>query len=356
VSSVRLFPARVVRPDWARRTVTALSDSLDESGVDLMGFAIDPAAYDESPVALYVYRQSRGEASYTGVVCDVAVQAVADGRVRGHEAVHAQRVEALLWHHATSSSPPAPVPLLHRAGPEYTHAVEATLETPPILDFAGPRGLQQTVWRLAEGPATSAVTGELAAADFYIADGHHRAAAALEEWRLAGKPPDAGLLCVVHPIDGLRLSAFHRRVSGPVNPENLLDLLTPEFHVREVARAHAPVAGSIGLYVGRRWFEMSYEEARADGASGLDVAILQSRVLDRLVLTTSGRTRTVETVPATTSVDGLTQRCDADAGALFTLAPPPFEALTALADAGEVMPPKSTYFEPKPCAGIFLRP
>ena len=105
--------------------------------------------------------------------------------------------------------------LLHRAGPEFTRTIEEVQQTPPILDFAGPRGLQQTVWRLAEGPTTAALIEELGAADFYIADGHHRVAAGLEEWRLAGKPADAGLLGVVHRMDGLRLSAFHRRVSAP---------------------------------------------------------------------------------------------------------------------------------------------
>jgi uncharacterized protein (DUF1015 family) len=64
----------------------------------------------------------------------------------------------------------------------------------------------------------------------------------------------------------------------------------------------------------------------------------------------------VDIAPAKTAVDELTRRCDADEGVLFTLAPPPLEALTRLADAGEVMPPKTTYFEPKPCAGIFRRP
>ncbi len=64
----------------------------------------------------------------------------------------------------------------------------------------------------------------------------------------------------------------------------------------------------------------------------------------------------VETAPATTETDELTQRCDVDGGALFTLAPPPPEAITHVANAGEVMPPKTTFFEPKPCAGIFLRP
>ena len=217
MGSVRLFPARVVRQDWARRAVTAMSESLDESGVDLYRVAVDPSAYDDAAVALYVYRQSREGFTSVGVVCDVAVQAVSDGRVRGHEAVHKQRVDALVWHRATTNAPPALVTLVHRAGPEFARTIEAVLETPPLLDFAGPNGFQQTVWRLAEGDATSALTEELAAASFYIADGHHRAEAALEEWRLAGKPADAGLLCVVHPMDGLRLSAFDRRVSGPVD-------------------------------------------------------------------------------------------------------------------------------------------
>jgi uncharacterized protein (DUF1015 family) len=350
MSMVRLFPARVVRQDWARRTVTAMSESVDESGVDLFGVAIDPAAYEESPVALYVYRQSRGNASFVGVVCEVSVQAVADGRVRGHEAVQAQRVEALVWHHTTRNAPPALVTLLHRPGEEYARTLEAVQQTQSILDFGGPRGLQQTVWRLSEGTVAQALAEELGAADFYIADGHHRTAAALEAWRLAGKPADAGLLCVVHPMDGLRLSAFHRRVAGPVDPTWLVDLVSERFHVREVSRAAAPGPGSFGLYVGRRWFEATFQGTRGDGAAGLDVAILQSRVLDRVA------PRAVETVPAATSTDELTHRCDVDEGALFTLAPPPPEALKQVADAGEVMPPKTTFFEPKPCAGIVLRP
>ena len=77
--------------------------------------------------------------------------------------------------------------------------------------------------------------------------------------------------------------------------------------------------------------------------------MLQAQVLDHL-------DQPIEIAPARTPVDELTRRCDSDEGALFTLAPPPLEALTRLADAGGVMPPKTTYFEPKPCAGIFRRP
>jgi uncharacterized protein (DUF1015 family) len=212
------------------------------------------------------------------------------------------------------------------------------------------------VWRIADGPATTTVTQELAAADHYIADGHHRVAAAIEEWRRSGKPAEAGLLCVVYPMDGLNLSAFHRRVVGPVDRQALLRLVATEFHVRVVPEPPAPTSGSFGLYVGRSWFEMRQHRRHGIGARGLDVSVLQEQVLDPLTQLTPGPPYPVEIAPARTSLDELTRRCDADGGALFTLAPPPPEAITSLADTGTVMPPKTTYFEPKPCAGIFLRP
>ena len=355
MSDVRPFPARVVRPETARRTVTAMTDSQDDSGVDLYGVRVDLAAYAECPDALYVYRQTRGDETYLGVVCDVAVQAIADGRVRGHEAVHQLRVDALIWHHARSNGPPALVMILHRAGPEFERALEEAQRSEPLLDFDGPHGYRQTVWRLDDGPATTALAAELGAADLYIADGHHRTAAALEEWRLAGKPPGAGLLCLVHPMDGLGLSAFHRRVSGPIDPDRLLTLIAEELEVREVGGPPEPAVGHLGLYVGSRWYAVHIPASRPPGAAGLDVTILQSRVLDRLDPAPPGRVRTIDDVPSAEPLDQLVARCDVDRGALFTLAPPPPQALFEVADAGEVMPPKTTYFEPKPAAGIFLR-
>ena len=356
MSIVRPFPARVVQQDWAWRAVTAMSDPVDEPGTDPVRIAIDPAAYDEAAAALYVYRQRGDGASHTGVVCEVAIQAFVDGRVRRHEAVDLERVKALVRHHATTTGPPALVTLLHREGAAFTRMVDAASRTPPIVDFAGPDGLQQTVWRVAEERAIASVAEELATADHYIADGHHRVAAALEEWRRRGEPPEAGLLCVVHPMDDLRLSAFHRRVTGPLGPEALLQLLTSAFQVRAVPAAPAPTVGSFGLYVGQRWFVLRYAGSRDDGPAGLDVAVLEAHVLERLDGLTAGPSYGVEIAPTRTSIDELTQRCDADGGALFTLAPPPLQVLTRLADAGEVMPPKTTFFEPKPCAGIFLRP
>jgi uncharacterized protein (DUF1015 family) len=355
MSTVRPFAARIVRQDWAPRAVTAMSDSFDQTGTDALRIAVDPDAYDESAPALYVYRQGDAAGSHAGVVCEMAIQAFVDGQIREHEAVDTWRVEALVRHRVTTTDPPPLVALLHRSGAAFARTLDATARTPPILDFPGPGGLRQTVWRIADGPATT-VAQELAGADHYIADGHHRVAAAVEEWRRSGKPAEAGLLCVVYPLDGLHLSAFHRRVIGPVDREALLRLVAAEFDVRVVPEPPAPTSGSFGLYVGRSWFEMRQHRRRGIGVRGLDVSVLQEQVLDRLTELTPGPTHLVEIAPARTSLDELTRRCDADRGALFTLAPASLEAITGLADAGKVMPPKTTYFEPKPCAGIFLRP
>jgi uncharacterized protein (DUF1015 family) len=265
------------------------------------------------------------------------------------------RVDALVWHHGRTDAPPALVMLMYRAGPAFARAIEDAAQSEPILDFVGPRGFRQRVWRVGDGPPTQALAGELGAAQLYIADGHHRSAAALEEWRVAGKPPEAGLLCVVHALDGLSLSAFHRRVSGPIGAAGLLDLVGDAFEIREAVQTPMPSPGSIGLYVGSTWYDLRLRSARQPGVAGLDVTILQSHVLDRVDPAPPGRVRTFETVPSTEPLDELVSRCDADGGALFTLAPPPAESLTEVADAGQVMPAKATYFEPKPAAGIFLR-
>jgi uncharacterized protein (DUF1015 family) len=344
VSTVRPFPARVVRPEWAPRLVTGLAELPEDTGTLPPIAPVDLSAYDESEAALYVYRQERGDLSCTGVVCEVGVGAFVDGQVRGHEAVQAQRVESLVHHHATTDAPPALVALLHHAGPAYGRTVEDVCATAPILDFTGPRGVRQLVWRVPPGSATRSLADELATSDHYIADGHHRVAAALAAWRLGGEPPEAGVLCVVHPMDGLRLSAFHRRVFGPVDTAALVGLLAPTFVVAAAPAPPVPAPGTIGLYADGRWHTAAIRSPRA----ALDVEVLQSEVLDRL-------SQPVEIAPAKTLVEELTRRCDSDEGVLFTLAPPPLETLTSLADADAVMPPKTTYFEPKPCAGIFRR-
>jgi uncharacterized protein (DUF1015 family) len=320
--------------------------------------AVRPDAYEPMPPALYVYRQSTPHGEHVGIVCDVMPEAFLDGRVLGHESVQPDRVDRLARYLETRPQRVELVSTLHRAGPVVRATLARAPALPPARDVAGPDGSRHTVWRIAEGPEADELCRELGAATHYIADGHHRVAASLEVWAHAGSAQSSGvqgpgvqrrgLLCVAYPLDGLWLASFDRRVAGPVDSALVRDLLAASFDVRPAGDAQEALASGIGVSLDRRWYAASYSGERPPGSAGLDVSLLHDRVLDRLPAGTE-----VELTRA--SIEVLLAACDADGGVLFALPSPPLETVIAIADRGEVVPAKSTFFSPKPGSGIFLR-
>lgn len=309
---------------------------------------VRPGAYEPMPPALYVYRQTTPHGEHLGIVCDITPEAFLDGRVLGHESVQPDRVDGLARYLATVPQRVELVSTLHRAGPVVKEALARAPELPPTRDVAGPGGSRHTVWRIPDGPETDELCRELGAATHYIADGHHRVAAGIEVWARAGNRVVPGVLCVAYPLDGLRLASFGRRVVGPVDSALVRELLEASFDVRPAADAQEALASGIAVHLDRRWFVAGYRGERPAGSPGLDVSLLHDRVLDRLPAGTR-----VE--PAQTSIEKLVEACDADGGVPFALPAPRLETLIAIADAGEVVPAKSTFFSPKPGSGIFLR-
>ena len=346
---VRPFRALIVRQELAAENVSQMMDALPAS--QRRSRPIDTDAYRESGAALYIYRLRRGHEQHVGVVGDVSAEAFTDGWVRGHEAVQPDRVEALVDHFSSAAVRSELVALLHRTEPAVGAAIAEGLRNEPLLQFTGPDDWEQTVWRVPE-PESKVLSDELSRVVHYIADGHHRVAASLSVWKTEGRPSDAGLMCVMFPFDGLRLLAFHRRVTGPIQPDTLLTLVSEAFDLSSVALPDE-ATGCFGLYVDGRWYDASYKGVRSPGAAGLDIAILNDQVLEPLL--GLGATARVEIASALSPLVELTRACDEDGGALFALRPPALEQLTEIADRGEVMPPKTTYFDPKPYAGIFLR-
>lgn len=357
---VRPFRALIVRQECAAQNVSQMLDALpaSERPSDLEPHPgrptmTDAEAYDECGPALYVYRLRRGDDQHVGVVGDVSAEAFVDGRVRGHEAVQPHRVEALVDHYAEAAVRSELVALLHRPQPAVDAAVAACVGNPPLIQFTGPDEWEQTVWRVPE-PSSRVLADELSRDVHYIADGHHRVAASLSVWHDEGRPPDAGLMCVMFPFDALRLLAFHRRVTGPVDRAELLAVLSEAFDVSDLSHPDE-ATGTLAVYVDGRWYDVSYRGARSPGAAGLDIAIVNEQVLRPLLGPDLQATARVRITSAPSPFAGLTQACDEDGGALFALRPPALEQLTDVADRGEVMAPKTTYFDPKPYAGIFLR-
>ena len=216
--AVRPFSARVVRQDWAARAAAPMADAL-APGERQRREPVPSSAYGEERRSLFVYRIRNGAGDHVGVIAGVRLDAFADGRVRGHESVEPHRVEALVALYADQPTRSEPVALLHDQPAEATALVGKVTATEPLLTFPGPDGNEHTLW-----PVDDDVADELAHAlgdgVHYIADGHHRVAARLQAWEAAGRPAEGAVLCVLYPLDGLRLSSFHRRVVGPVDADD----------------------------------------------------------------------------------------------------------------------------------------
>ncbi|KQZ67034.1 hypothetical protein ASD66_18755 [Nocardioides sp. Root151] len=350
---VRPAEARIVRPERAVHNVTPMTDTLVVTSGTRDDTRHAPAAGDYLPPAtgMCVYRLQHGEDEHVGVVADVSVQAFADGRVRGHEAVCPARVEGLVEHFASVPRRTELVALLHAVEPDVDRTVEATLDGPPLVDFIGPDGWRQTVWRVSDA-ASVQLADALDRSIHYIADGHHRVAASLALWERAGRPAESALLCVLYPMHGLRLRAFHRRISGPVDPVHLRLLLAGCCDVTEGASGETPTGGT-SVYVDGTWLRVEPAVDRPAGVDGLDLTILEQHVLTPLL--GAAMVERTESISVTSPLGQLVSLCDRDGGALFVLAPPTLEQLREVADLGQVMPPKTTYFDPKPYAGIIVR-
>jgi uncharacterized protein (DUF1015 family) len=344
--TVRPFAGWLVRAEAAAEEVAAVPEVA--VAARSAPRAVRPDAYEPMPPALYVYRQRTPHGEHLGIVCDITPEAFLDGRVLGHEAVQPDRVAGLARYLSTVPQRVELVSTLHRAGPVVRATLARVPERPPTRDVAGPDGVRHTVWRVPDGPHTEELCRELSAVTHYIADGHHRVAASLDVWARSGYDSRRGLLCVAYPLDGLRLGSINRRVAGPVDPGLVRELLEADFRVRPVTDARVAVASGIAVNLDRRWYAATYLGERPPGSRGLDVSLLHDRVLDRLPPGT-----VVELTRA--PIEALLAACDADGGVLFALPAPALEAVTAIADAGEVVPAKSTFFSPKPGSGIFLR-
>jgi uncharacterized protein (DUF1015 family) len=343
---VRPFATWLVRAEGAAEEVGAMSEIAVAAWSPPR--VVRPDAYEPMAPSLYVYRQSTPHGQHIGIVCDITPEAFLDGRVRGHESVQPDRVDGLARYLATVPQRVELVSTLHRAGPVMRATLARAPALPPARDVAGPDGSRHAVWPIPQGPQTEKLCRELGAATHYIADGHHRVAASLEVWSRSGCACSSGVLCVAYPLDGLRLASFHRRVAGPVDSALVRDLLEANFDVRPAAEAQQALASGIAVYLDRRWYVASYAGERSTDSSGLDISLLHDRVLDRLPAGTE-----VEKTRA--SINILLAACDADGGVLFALPAPQLETLIAIADAGQVVPAKSTFFSPKPGSGIFLR-
>ncbi len=384
--------AHVVSPQWATRVVSPLHDVLSEAERrailadnpdSYLHVTSDPLALPEAtnnsaaesvqakalrrlldlgaytPVpepALFVYRLTERGRAHTGVIASVAVEGFGNGRVLGHEDVQPERVSALVRHYERVPKRSELVALFHPVDLVVAELTARVTAGPPILDFTDASGVVQSVWRAGDAEA-SGLARQLGEQRLYIADGHHRVAAAIRSAEQGAGSSPGEVLCALYPQDEVELHAFHRRVRGPVDVRSLIERLAACFHVTLTGGpggrpSLAP--GALGLYAAGRWYLLRPREQRTlPGVAGLDVTMLDDLVLRPLLGITHGDPR-LQFIPDLRDLGPTTRECEADSGVLFTLHAPSIEDLIRVAERDEVMSTKTTYVQPKPRTGIFL--
>ena len=336
---------------------------VDESGEWLvnnraaLGGLLDRNAYSSlSGPRLLVYRMHVADRQHTGLIVEVAASAFADHQVRGHESVHADRVDKLVRQYDAVPVQAELVALLHDHDDYVEGLIEAVLASTPILAFQDVSGVGQEVWAISDPAIVAAAVAHLSSLGLYIADGHHRVAAAVRRWESGGCDPVETVLAIAYPAHQLHLLAFHRYLHGPVDAAELLAAMRGVGHLEPVGVASSVVPelgpGKVGCYVAGQWWTLTWPDPHQLGAAGLDVTLLHRNVLEPFVGWELGAR--LETTPELLGVQQLVERADDEAGAVFALAPPTIVELMEVADRGEVMLPKSTFFDPKPRGGLVL--
>ena len=341
----------------------------EKASDNLQGMIVDGVLQRESQPSIYLYRQVREGIAQVGVVGCVETEQYRTGEIRKHEKTRPDKEDDRTRHLLATASHAEPVFLCFRDEPNKgitIHSMmEADMELSPLFDFVAPDGVQHTGWCVAEPARYVSAFEQLNR--LYIADGHHRSAGA-ERAATASKQADANasdekeygrFLAVVFPHDQLRILPYNRVVA------DLNGLSADEFLIRlravgslERAKAGTPKSpGQALVFVAGGWWLLTFPELsidRNDPIASLDVALLQDRVLSPILGIGDPRTDSrIAFVGGVRGCEELEERAG-DKGVAFSMHATSANELLAVADADEIMPPKSTWFEPKLRSGLFV--
>lgn len=325
---------------------------------------------DESE-CYYVYTQRMRGRKQTGLVCCVSVNDYLTGVIKKHESTREDKKKDRTCHVETCSAHTGPVFMAYCGGQKIRENLQTVTEKRPLYDFETEDGVRHQLWQVADQKQIECMTEYFAMIErLYIVDGHHRAEAAVKvaEKRRRENPDYNGteqfnyFLAVLFPAEELMICDYNRvvRKTGEYTDDELINKLKPYFDVQmsEDGRVYPSKKGEIGMYMDGRWFRLNVKQSICpeDIVDGLDVSILQNMVLEPIFgihdPKTDPRIQFVGGSRGLSELENIVDR-ESDAAA-FAMYPVSMEELICVADAGRLMPPKSTWFEPKLLSGLLI--
>ncbi|HNQ74870.1 MAG TPA: DUF1015 family protein [Verrucomicrobiota bacterium] len=314
------------------------------------------ALYPEAQPAFYLYRQIMGRHAQIGLVATASCAEYLDGSIRKHEFTRPDKEDDRVRHIEALNAQTGPVFLTYRAVAALDAFIAQRAANPPDVDFTSADGVRHTAWTVREPAEHQLIQEQFAVVPrLYIADGHHRCAAAGRIFQSRhGAGASSQFLAVIFPHNQLQILPYNRVVKdlAGLTPAGWLEKLRAVFDIAPASAAPPARKHELGLFLEGAWRRLQFKPAYttpANRAETLDVTLLQRHVLEPMLGITDPRTSQrlnfIGGIRGTQELENLVR--SGEYACAFSLFPTSIEDLMAIADTGGIMPPKSTWFEPK---------
>ena len=359
------------------RAETQMADDIDtydprvyEKAKQLMKKRIDDNTFvKDSTPCYYIYELVMDGRSQTGIVGCASIDDYISGAIKKHENTRADKEVDRINHVDSLSAQTGPIFLAYRGRDDIKNIISRVKKTPALYDFTSVDGISHRVWAVREDADIRDIGNAFADTKaIYIADGHHRCASAVKVGlkRREEHPDYTGneefnyFLSVLFADEELMIMDYNRVVKdlNGLDPEGVLAKLSDIGSIEENSGVYKPEAkGCVGVYLEGKWYKLTFKDELLsdDPVEGLDVSILQKNVLAPLFGIDDPKTdKRIDFVGGIRGLSELERRVSADCKIAFAMYPTSIGELFAVADANLLMPPKSTWFEPKLRSGLFI--
>ena len=329
----------------------------------------DGVFIEDKDNAYYIYELTMDGRVQTGIVACASIDDYLNNIIKKHEKTRADKELDRINHVDRCSAQTGPIFLAYRADEVIRNEVAKAKETKPLYSFTSPDGIRHQVYKISNAQSVENIEKAFAGIDdIYIADGHHRAASAVkvglkrreEHPDYTGEEEFNYFLSVLFPDEELMIMPYNRVVKdlNGYSKEEFIKKIEEKFEIEESAAAVEPAyKAEFGMYLDEKWYKLKAKKdiLSDDPVDGLDVAILQNNLLEPVLGIHDPKTdKRIDFVGGIRGLLELEKRCHTDCVLAFSMYPTSIAELFAVADAGRLMPPKSTWFEPKLRSGLFI--
>ena len=352
-------------------SVDTYADCVYDKARELLNKAINDGVFvSDDEEAYYIYELTMEGRAQTGIVACASIDDYLNNRIKKHEKTRADKEQDRINHVDRTGAQTGPIFLAYRANEIINEVVDRTKELPALYDFVADDNIRHSVWKISDKADVKAVFEAFESINsIYIADGHHRAASAVkvglkrreEHPDYDGTEEFNSFLSGLFPDEQIMIMPYNRVVKdlNGLSVEEYLESVSKYFVVEECGRKafYPERKGCFGMYLEGEWYLLSAKESilSEDPVDGLDVAILQDYLLTPVLGIGDPRIdKRIDFIGGIRGLKELERRANSDMKLAFSMYPTSIHELFDVADADLLMPPKSTWFEPKLRSGLFI--